>query len=78
VALDVGCGAGCCPDLLARHGFGTDGIDVSPAMIALARDRHPETRLSHADICRWELSVEVEESLPLHRVPRAHDRHRAV
>ena len=41
--------------LLARHGFRTDGLDASPAMIALARDRHPEARLFHADICRWEL-----------------------
>ena len=41
VALDVGCGAGRCFDLLARHGFATDGIDSSPAMIALARERHP-------------------------------------
>lgn len=24
-------------------------------MIALARDRHPDARLFHADICRWEL-----------------------
>ena len=54
-ALDVGCGAGRCLDLLARHGFATDGIDSSPAMIALARDRHPEARLFHADVCRWEL-----------------------
>jgi RimJ/RimL family protein N-acetyltransferase len=55
VALDVGCGAGRCFDLLAQHGFTTDGIDLSPAMIALARERHPEARLFHADICRWEL-----------------------
>ena len=55
VALDVGCGAGRCLDLLARQGFRTDGIDPSPAMIALARDRHPEARLFHADIGRWEL-----------------------
>jgi SAM-dependent methyltransferase len=27
---------------------------VSTAMIALARERHPEARLFHADICRWE------------------------
>jgi RimJ/RimL family protein N-acetyltransferase len=54
-ALDVGCGAGRCLDLLAKHGFRTDGIDASPAMIALARDRHPEAQLFHADICRWEL-----------------------
>ncbi|HVK18345.1 MAG TPA: GNAT family N-acetyltransferase [Fimbriiglobus sp.] len=55
VALDVGCGTGRCLGLLAPHGFGTDGIDVSSAMIALARDRHPEARLFHADICVWEL-----------------------
>jgi 2-polyprenyl-3-methyl-5-hydroxy-6-metoxy-1,4-benzoquinol methylase len=55
VALDVGCGAGRCLDLLARHRFRTEGIDLSTAMIALARERHPEARLSYADIRRWEL-----------------------
>ncbi len=55
VALDVGCGTGRLMALLSKHGFRTDGLDVSPAMIDLARDRHPEARLSHADICRWEL-----------------------
>jgi SAM-dependent methyltransferase len=55
VALDVGCGTGRLIGLLARHGFRTDGIDASPAMIALARNRHPEARLFHADICEWEL-----------------------
>jgi RimJ/RimL family protein N-acetyltransferase len=55
VALDVGCGTGRLMGLLSKHGFRTDGIDSSPAMIALARDRHPEARLFHADICRWEL-----------------------
>lgn len=55
VALDVGCGAGRLMGLLDGHGFRTDGLDVSPAMIALARDRHPDFRLFHADICGWEL-----------------------
>ena len=54
-ALDVGCGTGRLMGLLGKHGFRTDGLDVSPAMIALARERHPEARLFHADICRWEL-----------------------
>lgn len=55
VALDVGCGAGRLMGLLSQYGFRTDGLDVSPAMIALARDRHPDARLIHADICGWEL-----------------------
>jgi RimJ/RimL family protein N-acetyltransferase len=54
-ALDVGCGAGRCFDLLARHGFTADGVDASAAMIALARGRHAEARLFHADVCAWEL-----------------------
>jgi SAM-dependent methyltransferase len=55
VALDVGCGTGRLLTLLGGHGFRTDGLDVSPAMLALARDRHPDARLFHADIGRWEL-----------------------
>ena len=55
VALDVGCGAGRLMGLLNQHGFRTDGLDVSPAMIGLARERHTEARLFHADICGWEL-----------------------
>lgn len=54
-ALDVGCGTGRLMGLLGKHGFRTDGLDVSPTMIALARQRHPEARLFNADICRWEL-----------------------
>jgi RimJ/RimL family protein N-acetyltransferase len=54
VALDVGCGTGRLVGLLGKHGFRTDGLDVSPAMIDLARDRHPEARLFRADICRWD------------------------
>jgi RimJ/RimL family protein N-acetyltransferase len=55
VALDVGCGTGRLMGLLSKHGFRTDGLDASTAMIALARERHPEARLFHADICRWQL-----------------------
>ena len=55
VALDVGCGTGRLMGLLSKHGFRTDGLDASTAMIALARERHPEARLFHADICRWHL-----------------------
>src|SRR5205823_1115510 len=31
------------------------GAALPPAISALARDRHPEGRLAHADVCGWEL-----------------------
>ena len=45
--LEVGCGLG---DLLAavKPARGV-GVDFSPAMIALARDRHPELHFQRAD-----------------------------
>lgn len=55
-ALDVGCGcSGRFIELLQGHGFAPIGIDISRQMIALARQRHPEVQLHHADICNWEL-----------------------
>jgi len=53
-ALDVGCGShGRILDLLLRHGFQPEGIDISTEMIALARKRHPQITFHHADICAW-------------------------
>jgi SAM-dependent methyltransferase len=55
-ALDVGCGCnGRIIDLLKSRGFTIDGIDVSQRMIELARQREPDVRFFHDDICRWEL-----------------------
>jgi SAM-dependent methyltransferase len=55
-ALDVGCGCDSrLVDFLRGQGFRVEGVDVSERMIALARQRHPELRFHHADICRWEL-----------------------
>jgi SAM-dependent methyltransferase len=54
-ALDIGCGSsGRFPDLLIKHGFQVEGIDVSERMIALARQSHPGLIFHHADICTWE------------------------
>ena len=53
-ALDIGCGSsGRFIDLLSRHGFAPEGLDVSQQMIALARKRHPDIRFYEADICKW-------------------------
>jgi SAM-dependent methyltransferase len=53
-ALDIGCGcSGRFIDLLNKHGFRVEGIDVSEKMIALATERHPKVAFHHADICTW-------------------------
>ena len=53
-ALDVGCGSGGrFIDLLSKHGFAPEGLDVSKEMIALARQRHPAICFYEADICQW-------------------------
>lgn len=39
--LDLGCGAGLLSRRLSEHGFSTWGLDLSPALIAVARERLP-------------------------------------
>lgn len=54
-ALDVGCGAnGRFISLLRQHGYEAEGLDLSAAMLALARRHLPEVVFHHADICTWE------------------------
>jgi 2-polyprenyl-3-methyl-5-hydroxy-6-metoxy-1,4-benzoquinol methylase len=53
-ALDIGCGSqGRVMDLLIRHGFQPEGLDVSHKMILLARQKHPNIPFHHADISQW-------------------------
>ncbi|CAM3033325.1 class I SAM-dependent DNA methyltransferase [Vibrio rarus] len=55
-ALDIGCGCtGRFIQLLQEKGFQPSGIDVSTKMIQLARQRHPDVRFIHADICEYAL-----------------------
>ncbi len=58
-ALDIGCGcSGRIIDLLTNHGFDVEGLDLSSRMIELAKRRHPNVILHHADICEWNFSRE--------------------
>lgn len=53
-ALDVGCGSsGRFIELLHNSGFSPEGLDVSNAMIAIARERHPNCTFYVADIASW-------------------------
>lgn len=55
-ALDIGCGAsGRIIDLLLRHSFAVEGVDISTRMLELAQARHPTVPFYHADICQWPL-----------------------
>ena len=54
-ALDVGCGSGGrIITALLSAGFRVTGIDVSAAMIELARKQHPSSNFVHGDICEWQ------------------------
>ena len=56
-ALDIGCGSsGRLIDLLLEAGFTVEGIDLSPKMLELAKQRHPQVQFHHADIRHWQFS----------------------
>jgi 2-polyprenyl-3-methyl-5-hydroxy-6-metoxy-1,4-benzoquinol methylase len=54
-ALDVGCGgSGRIIEMLLRHEFSAEGLDISVKMLELARARHPKVLFHQADICQWQ------------------------
>jgi SAM-dependent methyltransferase len=54
-ALDIGCGSsGRFIEVLIKNGFTPTGVDISPEMIALARQRHPKVTFYVEDICTWQ------------------------
>jgi SAM-dependent methyltransferase len=82
-AIVVGCALGADAEYLANLGFNTNGFDVAPTAIDLARRRHPDTRVRYltADILdpptEWrhafDLVVEIitVQALPPSHQPRA-------
>lgn len=48
--LDIGCGVGRVTSYLHRLGLEVQGVDLSPAMVAIARSAHPELAFSVAEM----------------------------
>ena len=44
-ALVIGCGLGDDALILEKHGYEVEAIDISPSAIALARKRHPDSKV---------------------------------
>lgn len=77
--LDVGCGTGAL--LRASHAPRALGIDVSDAMVALARERNrdlPDYRFEHADITTWESSERFDAVLFFDVIEHVPDRLAAI
>jgi SAM-dependent methyltransferase len=55
LVIDLGCGSGILSEALAAGGFDVLGIDVSPAMVALARTRVPAGRFRVESLLTAEL-----------------------
>src|SRR5262252_1578743 len=53
--IDLGCGSGIWAEELARAGYDVLGVDISPAMIELARRRVPEAQFRVGSFLRARL-----------------------
>jgi SAM-dependent methyltransferase len=54
--LDVACGTGEHARLLAAEGFVVDGLDLNPAFVRIAREKHPAGRFFEADMADFRLA----------------------
>lgn len=48
-AADLGCGTGTLTRILLDHGYRVDGVDLSAAMLSIARRKAPRATFHHAD-----------------------------
>lgn len=54
--VDIGCGPGRVTGFLSEHGLSIRGIDLSPAMVELARRHHPDIRFAVGSMTALEIS----------------------
>jgi len=63
--LDVACGTGEHARLLAADGFAVDGVDLEPAFVSIARQKHPAGRFFEADMSDFHLPQRYDAVLSL-------------
>lgn len=63
--LDVACGTGEHARLLATQGFVVDGLDLDPAFVRLAAQKHPAGRFFEADMSDFHLTARYDAVLCL-------------
>ena len=61
--LDIGCGTGHLARILTDRGFDVVGIDISPKMLAIARQNAPDASFEVADARTFELDAPVQLAL---------------
>jgi ubiquinone/menaquinone biosynthesis C-methylase UbiE len=52
--LDVACGTGGHLTYLKHH-YGSEGLDLDPNLLAIARERHPKLPFHHTDMVQFDL-----------------------
>ena len=55
LAVDLGCGNGGLTGKLIERGYRVVGVDASTPMLALAKERYPDTTFLQADACTFQL-----------------------
>ena len=48
--VDLGCGSGVFTDALRRRGYRCTGVDLSPKLVAIARQKYPEIEFIEGDV----------------------------
>jgi len=77
LVVDLGCGSGITAEALTEAGYDVLGVDVSPDLLAIARDRAPKARFVEASLYDAELPsgcaavTAIGEILSYRRDPRA-------
>lgn len=73
LAVDLGCGAGALLPALKNRGYRVIGVDASPQMIQIAKEKNPQDTFLLADACEFDLPEKADvifSNAVFHWIPR--------